>query len=143
MREKKVLEDFKINIKLKLALLWASVTLLYLYGDYFELYVPNKAVGLVNGGNLLDSPIKLFLASFLLAIPAMMVVLSILLKPQINKILNIIFGLFFSFIMILIGVMSIESWRVFYVFYAFLESLITILITYLAFNWPQKIANEK
>lgn len=143
MKEKKVLEDFKINIKLKLALLWASVTLLYLYGDYFELYVPNKAAGLVNGENLLDSPIKLFLASFLLAIPAMMVVLSILLKPQINKILNIIFGLFFSFIMILIGATSIESWRAFYVFYAFLESFITILITYLAFNWPKKIANEK
>ncbi|MBD3748069.1 MAG: hypothetical protein IE931_01100 [Sphingobacteriales bacterium] len=143
MSEKNILEDFKINIKLKLALLWASVTLLYLYGDYFELYVPNKTAGLVNGENLLDSPIKLFLASFLLAIPAMMVVLSILLKPQINKILNIIFGLSFSFIMILIGVISFESWRAFYVFYAFLESFITILITYLAFNWPKKIANGK
>ena len=36
------LEDYKINIKIKLSILWASVTLFYLYGDYFELYIPQK-----------------------------------------------------------------------------------------------------
>jgi len=34
-------EDIKVNIKIKLSALWASVTLCYLYGDYFELYVPH------------------------------------------------------------------------------------------------------
>lgn len=36
------LEDFKINVKIKLSALWTSATLCYLYGDYFELYVPEK-----------------------------------------------------------------------------------------------------
>ena len=57
--------------------------------DYFELYVPNKTKGLVDGTNLLDSPMKLFSASVLLAIPALMVFLSIILKPKINRQLNI------------------------------------------------------
>jgi hypothetical protein len=35
-------EDIKVNIKIKLSALWTSVTLCYLYGDYFELYVPKK-----------------------------------------------------------------------------------------------------
>ena len=85
------LEDYKINIKIKLSILWASVTLFYLYGDYFELYIPQKTQGLITGDNLLDSPTNLFLAALLLAIPAVMVVLSILLKPTINRILNIVF----------------------------------------------------
>ena len=132
------LEDFKIDVKIKLSLLWTSVTLIYLYGDYFELYIPQKTQGLVNGQNLLDSPLKLFLASVLLAIPALMVVLSILLKPSINRILNIVFGLFFTILMLFIACTSIEPWRAFYVFYAILESTITALIVWHAVKWQKK-----
>ena len=131
------LEDYKINIKIKLSILWASVTLFYLYGDYFELYIPQKTQGLVTGDNLLDSPTNLFLAALLLAIPAVMVVLSILLKPTINRILNIVFGLFFTALMLLIAFTSMEPWRTFYVFYAILESVITTLIVWYAFKWPK------
>ena len=109
-------EDFKINVKIKLSLLWRSVTLCYLYGDYFELYVPQKTQGLVNGVNMLDSPMKLFAASLLLVIPALMVFLSIILKSSINRRLNIILGLFYTAIMILIALTSITPWRIFYVF---------------------------
>ena len=131
------LEDYKINIKIKLSILWASVTLFYLYGDYFELYIPQKTQGLITGDNLLDSPTNLFLAALLLAIPAVMVVLSILLKPTINRILNIVFGLFFTALMLLIAFTSMEPWRAFYVFYAILESAITTLIVWYAFKWPK------
>lgn len=131
-------EDFKINVKIKLSLLWASVTLCYLYGDYFELYVPKKVTGLLDGENLLDSPMKLFLASALLAIPALMVFLSITLKPKINRWLNIIFGIFFTAIMVLIAFTSISPWRTFYVFLAIVESIITSLIVWYAWKWPRQ-----
>lgn len=131
------LEDFKINVKIKLAALWTSVTLCYLYGDYFELYVPKQAESLVNGTNMLDSPTKLFAASFLLAIPAIMVCLTIFLKPRINRWLNIIFGIFFTAIMLLIAVNSITPWRIFYVFLALVESVITSLIVLYAWRWKR------
>jgi len=133
-----ILEDFKIDIKIKLSMLWTSVTLIYLYGDYFELYIPQKTQGLVTGQNLLDSPEKLFLASVVLAIPALMVVLSILLKPSINRILNIVFGLFFTVLMLFIALTSMEPWRAFYAFYALLESTITALIVWHAVKWQKK-----
>ena len=135
------LEDFKINIKIKLALLWISVTFLYIYGDYFELYVPNKLSGIIDGNSNLDSPVKLFLASMLLAIPSLMICLSILLKPVVNKWLNIVFGVFFTAIMLLIAIVSIEPWRTFYVFYAIVESVLTSLIVYTAFKWPKKLSS--
>ena len=37
-----MLEDFKINVKIKLAVLWTSVMFCYIYEDYFELYVPKR-----------------------------------------------------------------------------------------------------
>ncbi|MEJ7626175.1 MAG: DUF6326 family protein [Ferruginibacter sp.] len=106
-------------------------------GDYFELYVPQKTQGLVNGVNLLDSPMKLFAATILLVIPALMVFLSIILKSSINRQLNIILGIFFTAIMVLIAMTSITPWKTFYVFLAIVESCITSLIFYTALKWTK------
>ncbi len=132
------LEDFKVNIKIKLAALWTSVMFCYLYGDYFELYVPKKIEGFISGESMLNSPLKLFGASVLLAIPACMVFLSIILKPKVNRGLNIIFGLFFTAIMALIAITSITPWYTFYVFLAIVESVITSLIVWYAVKWPEE-----
>ncbi len=136
-RNRNNFEDIKVNIKIKLSVLWTSVTLCYLYGDYFELYVPQKTQGLVNGVNLLDSPFKLFAASILLAIPALMVFLSIILKPTINRQLNIVLGIFYTALMVLIALTSIIPWRTFYVFLAIVESCITALVVFYAWKWAK------
>ena len=133
-----MLEEIKINLRVKLAALWTSVTLCYLYGDYFELYVPHKTEGLVNGQNLLDTPIKLLLAAVMLAIPALMVYLSVTLKPTICRLLNIVFGIFFTAIMLLIAVTSLTDWRMFYVFLALVESFLTARIVIYAWKWPKQ-----
>jgi len=133
-----MLENTKVNIKIKLAALWTSVLFCYVYGDYFELYVPEKVDGLLTGENILDSPTKLLIASLVLAIPAVMIALSILLTPRINRFLNVFFGIIFTLMMLLIGITSLTPWYSFYVFFAFLESLITILIVWFAWNWPKK-----
>lgn len=137
------LEDFQINTKIKISILWFTVTLLYLYSDYFDLYIPQKTQGLVTGNNLLDSPIKLWLTSILLVIPAIMAILSIFLKPSLNSVFNIIVGLFFSAFMLFIAFRSIEPWRMFYVFYALVESTITILIVWHAYKWKKNILKSK
>lgn len=138
MNQAAKLDDTPVNVKIILAGLWISVTLCYLYGDYFELYTPGKAKGLVEGNNLLDSPMKLFFASVVLAIPAVMVFLSLILKPSINRLLNIVFGIFFSGVMILIGISSFSDWYLFYTFLAALESIMTILIVKYAWEWKKE-----
>jgi len=133
-----MLENSKVSIKIKLATLWASVLFCYLYGDYFQLYTPDKVNSLITGENNLDSPTKLLIASIIMAIPSIMVGASIILKPKINRILNILFGSLFTLMMLFIGVNSMTEWYSFYVFLAFLESIITFLIVYYAWKWPKK-----
>jgi len=133
-----MLENPKVSIKIKLAALWTSVLFCYVYGDYFELYVPDKVNSLLTGDNILDSPTKLLIASIVLAIPSIMIALSIILEPKINRILNIIFGTLFTLMMVLIAISSLTSWYSFYVFLAILESLITFLIVVYAWKWPRK-----
>jgi hypothetical protein len=130
-------KDFEINIKLLLSGLWASVTFCYLYGDYFELYVPKKLEGMINGNSMLDTPVKLFIAAFLLALPALMVFLSLVLKPTLNRFINIFFGVFFTIFVSWVGITSIGEWREFYVFLAFLEVIVTTFIVWKAWMWPK------
>jgi len=136
-----MLENPKVNIKIKLAALWASATFCYLYGDYFELYTPDKVNSLITGDNVMDTPATLLLASIVLAIPSVMVAASILLNSKINRILNIIFGTIFTIMQVLIGIYSTHEWYLFYVFLAFLESIITALVVWYAWKWPKKILN--
>lgn len=136
------LEDFKINIRIKLSALWTSVMFCYIYGDYFELYVPQKVEGLLNGQNMLDTPLKLFLATFLLTVPALMIFISVILSPKLTKWLNVGVGLFFTLFTFLVGVSSISEWRIFYVFLAIVESIITAIIVWQAWTWKNKILNK-
>ena len=135
-----MLENPIINIKLKLAALWTSLMFLFVYGDYFELYTPGKIENLRNVTEILDSPFKLFMASLVIAIPSLMIALTVLTKPKLSKVLNIIFGVLFALLQILIGSLSISSWYGFYVFYAALEAIIAITIVYHALKWPKSIA---
>ncbi|MDH7447138.1 DUF6326 family protein [Aquimarina sp. 2201CG14-23] len=134
-----MLENQKINIKIKLAALWTSVMFCYVYGDYFELYAPEKVESLISGVNVLDSPIKLLIASIVLVIPALMIALSILLKPSINKLFNIVFGILYTLLMVLIAATSITPWYAFYVFLGVVESCITASIVWHAWKWPKNI----
>jgi len=133
-----VLKDFEVNIKIKLAALWTATTFCYLYGDYFELYTPGKIESLLSGKNVLDSPMILFIASVILAIPPLMIFLSLVLKPRINKVLNILFGLLFTVMMVLIAIGSLTPWYSFYVFLAIVEAILTFIIVWKVFKWPKQ-----
>lgn len=134
----KILKDFDVNIKIKLAALWTATTFCYLYGDYFELYTPGKIKSLISGENVLASPTILFIASAILAIPPLMIFLSLVLKPRLNKMLNIIFGLLFTIMMVLIAISSLTPWYTFYVFLAIIEATLTFIIVWKAFKWPRQ-----
>ncbi len=131
------LEDFKVHVRIKLSALWTAVMFCYIYGDYFELYVPNKVQGLLSGQNMLDTPIKLFTATFILTVPALMIFLSVMLSPKLTKWLNISIGIFFTVFTFFVGISSISEWRIFYVFLSIIESLITIIIIWQAWNWKK------
>ena len=136
-----MLENPKINIKIKLAALWTAVTFCYLYGDYFDLYTPGKVESLISGDGVLDSPMSLFIASLVMAFPPLMIAVSVFLNPKINRLLNIIVGIIFTLMMVLIAVVSLTPWFTFYVFLAILEAILTSIIVWKAWTWPKKTAD--
>jgi hypothetical protein len=130
-------KDFTINVKLVLSALWTSVMFLYIYGDYFELYVPGKVEGLLNGQNMLRTPFKLLFATITLTIPSLMIFLSLMMKPKWNRVVNISIGAILTLFTLLVGVSSFAEWKTFYVMLSFVESIITSIIVWAAWGWPK------
>src|SRR5215217_2554798 len=93
------LEDTKVNVKIKLAALWTSVMFCYIYADYFGLYVPGALQSMLNGQMRPLGPATqavLLGTSLMLAIPSVMIFLSVVLKPGVNRWLNIVVGAFYT-----------------------------------------------
>jgi len=138
MNQPNKLEDLKVNVKIKLAVLWTSLMFCYIYEDYFELYVPKKLERIISGEGLLNTPMKLFAASWVLIIPALMISLSILLRPKLSRLFNILFGTLYTALMLWIASNYLDKWLTFAVFFAFVESIITAIIVWHAWKWPRQ-----
>lgn len=134
------LEDVKINVKLKLSALWASVMFCYIYGDFFSLFVPGRIDSLMNGNSGIGNttPLKLLMFALLMTLPSIMVFLSLVLKPKINRWANVSMGIFFTAIMVLVIATSIGKWMIFYIFLGVIEIVITLLIVWYAWSWPKQ-----
>src|SRR5210317_1653868 len=88
----KSLTEYDINIKVKLAALWTALMFLYVYADFFQLMTPKKLEKMIDLQTPMGptSPEILVIFSVILIIPTLMIFLSVFLRPQINKWLNII-----------------------------------------------------
>ena len=136
-----MLTNYQINVRTKLAFLWATIMSLYIYADYFNLMTPNSIKGMIDLQTPLGptTPSILIGFSILLIIPALMMPSSILLKPMISKWLNVTFGILYAVISVLIIISDISSeWMAFFVLYQVVELLIFFIIIRLAWTWPRE-----
>ncbi|MEH6514855.1 MAG: DUF6326 family protein, partial [Maribacter arcticus] len=87
----KSLTNYHVNIKIKLAALWTALMFLYVYADFFQLMTPKKLEKMIDLQTPMGptSPEILVIFSVILIIPSLMIFLSVFLKTQINKWLNI------------------------------------------------------
>ena len=130
------LEDFKAPVKLKLAFLWTSLMFLYIYNDYFSLYLPGRIERISRGemGPLGHATEAVFVGvSMMLAIPALMISLSVLLPPIASRWSNLLMGLAYT----AIEVLTFAGPALFYRIVVGLEIVLTVLIVWCALRWPK------
>ncbi len=133
-----ILEDVKINIKMKLSGLWVTVMFLFAYVDIMGRYLPGHIEDVIAGkmGPFPTTQVALLAAITLMAIPSLMVFLSIALKPKVNRWANIIVGILF--IVVQLGSLFIgESWA-YYIFGSIVEVVLLSLIVMYAWKWPKQ-----
>jgi len=135
------LEDIKVSLKLKLAMLWASFMFLYIYVDYFHLYMPGALEDMLAGKVFVFDITQGFLLAALVSvtIPALMIFLSVALPAKLNRFTNIIVAM--VYIPYTLFNLAGEAWM-HMVFGAVVEVVLLCLIIRYAWKWP-RIEHEK
>lgn len=126
--------DNKVNVKIKISALWAAIMFCYMYNDFFSLFTPGALDEMLKGmmgpfpvdqGALLSSVI-------LMAIPSVLVFVSLVMPPKLNRIVNIVFSVFYIAIMI----WAVYGEWLFYIVMGIIEIILNALIIFYAVKWP-------
>jgi hypothetical protein len=137
----KALEDITLNVKLKLAALWASFMFLYIYVDYFHLYMPGALEEMLAGKVFVFEITQAFLLVVLatVTIPALMIFLSVALPAKVNRWTNIIVAtVYIPYTLFnLVG----EAWM-HMVFGAIVEVVLLVLVIGYSWKWPELEADD-
>jgi uncharacterized membrane protein HdeD (DUF308 family) len=132
----KVLKNTAIDIKLKLSALWLVFMMLYIYTDFYTLYMAGKIQEMMSGAmdGVEVSQVSLLVVAIITIIPAFMIFLSLVVRANVNRWLNIILGI----LHIAIGVVNLvgATWA-YYIFYGISLTLVAILIVVFAWKWPK------
>ncbi len=134
-KQQNTLEDIKVSIKLKLAALWTSLMFLYIYVDYFHLYMPGSLADMSAGKVFTFQITQTFLmvTLFSMTIPALMIFLCIALPARVNRVTNIIVATLF--IPYTLFNLASEAWVHIY-FAAAVEVALLLFVIRNAWKWP-------
>ena len=135
----RIVEDVKINVKIKLSVLWVALMFFYLYNDVLSLFRGDMIEEIIAGELPIGSQISLVGAAILMAIPIVMVFLSLTLKAKVNRWVNIILGIFHAGVLLASLFVPGEIWA-YSALYMIFEAVFIALIVGHAWKWPKQEA---
>ena len=130
------LKSFTVNLRWKLAGLWTTLMLLYVYCDIYSFHRPGYVNEMIAGmiGPFEVSQEVLAAFSVLMAIPALMIPACLFLKAGIAKWVNTIVGVLYA--LVNIGNLVGEAWAYYWI-YGILEIAVVIGIIITAAKWDK------
>ena len=134
--QQNALEEIKVSLKMKLASLWTTFMFLYIYVDYFHLYMPDSLESILAGKVFVFDITQVFLlvAMTFVIIPVLMIFLSVGLPAKVNRWTNIIVAT--VYIPYMLFNLAGEAWVHMYLAAAVEVVLLLIIIRY-AWKWPR------
>lgn len=141
---KTTLENQQVSVQAKIAAAWTSLMFLIIYIDYFHLYQPGE-IDKIRGGVIFEFDISGTLMSIffvVIAIPALMIMLSMTLPARVNRATNLVVALLYipAVGMNFLGLPS--GYAFYYALTIGVEVLILAFILRAAWSWPRAAASS-
>jgi hypothetical protein len=137
------LEDPRVPVRAKLAAAWTSFMFLYLYVDYLALYKPGFVddirAGIVH--EFEAGPTFVSVALTLMAVPILMVLLSVTLPARVSRTVNLVVATLYLPVSIYNAAGESWSYSYFYGFSIGLEVLLLAFVLRSAWTWPRRGAS--
>lgn len=141
-RTPNLIDNPPIPVQAKLAAAWTSFMFLYIYVDFFNLYKPGVVDGILNGliwkFDVSSTLLTIMLAS--VAIPALMVMLSMTLPARVNRVTNLVVASLYVPYSIFNAAGATWDWAAFYSLSIGLEVLLLAFILRSAGTWSRTAA---
>jgi hypothetical protein len=139
MDVKRTLQNEKVNVKIVLSALWIAVMFIYVYADIKTLFQPEIPEQIISGivGGMKINQGFLLAAALLMSIPAIMIILSLTLKPGINRWVNIIVSFLHILLIVVTRFVPAKIWY-YYIYYQSVEAIFHMLIIWYAWKWPKQ-----
>jgi hypothetical protein len=135
------LEEVRLPVQAKLAAAWTSFMFLYIYVDYLALYKPGVIDDILVGSvwEFDISQVFVVVGLSLVAVPILMVFLSMALPARANRLMNLIVAPIY----VVVSAFNAlgESWTYFYGLSIGLEVLLLAFILRSAWTWPRRTAS--
>lgn len=130
------LQDMKIHVRFKLSALWTAIMCCYIYGDFWGLYRPGNLQDILDGGGPLGpiSQGSLVAVSVLVAIPAVMIFLSLVMPPALARWLNVLIAAVLTAIVLA----TLPGAWAFYIFMSLVEVALQLAVLWYAWRWPRQ-----
>ncbi|KRB36616.1 DUF6326 family protein [Microbacterium sp. Root180] len=137
-----LLDTPPVPVQAKLAAAWTSFMFLYIYVDFFNLYKPGVVDGILNGlvwrFEVSSTLLTTMLAS--VAIPALMVMLSLALPARASRVVNLVVASLYIPYSVFNAAGSTWEWAFFYGLSIGIEVLLLAFILRSAWTWPRTAA---
>ncbi len=133
----RIFENVQVHVKFKISALWVAMMFLYIYADYQTLLQPGILEQIIAGEveGIRFTQAVLLGGAILIAIPGIMIFLSLVLKPGVNRWANILLGIVYTGVNI-VDLLSFEQPWAYIIFYKLVEIVLTLLIAWYAWSWP-------
>jgi hypothetical protein len=136
-----IFEDVRIGVRLKISVLWIAMLFLFAYGDIFGFFAPGQIEEVIGGeiSGIEITQVFLFALSVYIAIASVMVFLSLVLGPKVNRWINIVLPILY----VVSIVASAIGESAYFWFLSLAESALLVLIIWYAWTWPRREANHR
>ena len=134
-----LLDPSPISVRTKLAAAWTSFMFLYVYVDILNFYKPGVVDSILNGlvWRFEVSPILLTVMLASVAVPVLMVLLSITLPARANRVTNVVVASLYIPYSLFNAAGTTWEWVFFYVLSIGAELVLLALILRSAWTWPR------
>jgi hypothetical protein len=129
-------EPSNVNVRIKIVALWTSMLFVFAYVDLFSLYRPDFRADLDAGeiaGFTVNQAFILGTTAYIV-IPSLMVFLTLILRPRVSRIANIVLGIIYALTII---ASAIGEWNYYILGSAVEVALLAAIISY-AWTWPKE-----
>jgi hypothetical protein len=129
-------EPSNVNVRIKISALWTSMLFVFIYVDHYSLFRADIRADIEAGkmSGFTINQLFLLVVTAYVAIPALMVFLSLILRPGVDRIANVALGVIYA-LTIIAG--AIGEWN-YYILGSAVEVVLLAAIVYYAWTWPKE-----